>query len=45
MEGNQEEREESVKFVVDLILALKNNVISQSILMNFITNQLFFKNI
>lgn len=45
MEGSEEIREESAKFVVDLVLALKDNVVSQCILMNLITNQLFFKNI
>lgn len=45
MEGSEEQKEESLKFMVDLILALKDNIVSQCILMNLIANQLFFQNI
>lgn len=43
MEGSDEEREENVKFLVDLILALKDNLVSQCIVMNLLANQLFFR--
>jgi hypothetical protein len=42
-EAGQEEREEHMRFIVDLILSLRNNQAALSVFMNLLTNHLLFR--